>query len=212
MRFAVKFAITALLSLGLSTVVAAESNQESIPQPINVHTFQVILSHDEPENDEVGKLQYRGGLDLRGREPRFGGLSGLDISSDGQQLISVTDRENWFTAQLNYNRDGRLVGMSDTIMMPIRAANGTPLTSRADRDAESIMRLSDGSLAVGFERHHRLHRFTELGELAPPMVADNFEGITVRRGRRGETLIYVVSDENFHSLQRTLLLMFSLAE
>ena len=62
-----KFVITALLSLGLSTVVAAKSNQESIPQPINVRTFQVILSHDEPENDEVGKLQYRGGLDLRAR-------------------------------------------------------------------------------------------------------------------------------------------------
>ena len=63
------------------------------------------------------------------RDLRFGGLSGLDISPDGRQLISVTDRGNWFTAQLNYNRDGRLVGMSDTIMMPIRAANGTPLTS-----------------------------------------------------------------------------------
>ena len=48
----------------------------------------------------------------------------------------MTDRGNWFTAQLNYNRDGRLVGMSDTIMMPIRAANGTTVFIASPRPAE----------------------------------------------------------------------------
>ena len=52
----------------------------------------------------------------------------------------------------------------------------------------------------------------ELAELSAPLVADNFEGIAIRRGKSGETLIYVVSDDNFHDLQRTLLLMFALAE
>jgi len=51
-----------------------------------------------------------------------------------------------------------------------------------------------------------------LAELSSPLVADNFEGIAVRPGKRDETLIYIVSDDNFHDLQRTLLLMFSLAE
>ena len=38
---------------------------------------------------------------------------------------------------------------------------------------------------------------------------DNMEGLAVRRGERGETLAYVVSDDNFHTpLQRTLLLLF----
>jgi hypothetical protein len=48
--------------------------------------------------------------------------------------------------------------------------------------------------------------------LSSPLVADNFEGIAVRRSKPDETLIYIVSDDNFHALQRTLLLMFSLAE
>ena len=39
---------------------------------------------------------------------------------------------------------------------------------------------------------------------------DNMEGIAVRRGPKGETLLYIMSDNNFSALQRTLLLMFEL--
>lgn len=39
---------------------------------------------------------------------------------------------------------------------------------------------------------------------------DNMEGVAVRRGAKGETLLYMISDNNFSSLQRTLLLMFEL--
>ena len=39
---------------------------------------------------------------------------------------------------------------------------------------------------------------------------DNMEGIAVRRGAKGETLFYLISDDNFSPLQRTLLLMFEL--
>jgi hypothetical protein len=37
---------------------------------------------------------------------------------------------------------------------------------------------------------------------------DNMEGLAVRRGARGETFLYIVSDDNYSPLQRTLLLMF----
>jgi len=39
---------------------------------------------------------------------------------------------------------------------------------------------------------------------------DNMEGIAVRHGTTGETLLYIISDDNFSPLQRTLLLMFEL--
>lgn len=39
---------------------------------------------------------------------------------------------------------------------------------------------------------------------------DNMEGLAVRRGANGETLLYVISDNNFSGWQRTLLLMFEL--
>jgi hypothetical protein len=41
---------------------------------------------------------------------------------------------------------------------------------------------------------------------------DNMEGLAVRRGPKGETLLYMISDNNFSVLQRTLLLMFELRQ
>ncbi len=40
---------------------------------------------------------------------------------------------------------------------------------------------------------------------------DNMEGIAVREGENGDLLVYMISDNNFNALQRTLLLMFRIA-
>jgi hypothetical protein len=52
----------------------------------------------------------------------------------------------------------------------------------------------------------------ELARLAPPLSLDNFEGVAVRPGPAGETLIYLISDDNYLPIQRTLLLQFVLRE
>ena len=41
---------------------------------------------------------------------------------------------------------------------------------------------------------------------------DNMEGLSVHRGAGGETVLTLISDDNFSVLQRTLLLQFTLAE
>lgn len=50
-----------------------------------------------------------------------------------------------------------------------------------------------------------------LAKLSPPLTVDNFEGIAVRRGAN-ETLIYLLSDDNLHAGQRSLLLLFALPD
>lgn len=50
----------------------------------------------------------------------------------------------------------------------------------------------------------------ELAILRQPSTVDNFEGIAIARGPQGETLVYLLSDDNFSMWQRTLLLMFEL--
>ncbi len=47
-----------------------------------------------------------------------------------------------------------------------------------------------------------------LATMRPPLTIDNFEGIYLRKGPKGEILVYLVSDDNFSAIQRTLLVMF----
>jgi hypothetical protein len=73
---------------------------------------------------------------------------------------------------------------------------------------------------VGMELRHvpanQLHEGARLeGEVLANLSfmdanIDNMEGVAVRRGPNSETLLYLVSDDNFSPLQRTLLLMFEL--
>jgi hypothetical protein len=51
-----------------------------------------------------------------------------------------------------------------------------------------------------------------LAELASPLTVDNFEGVAVARTAGGETIVYLISDDNTNALQRTLLLQFKLIE
>jgi len=41
---------------------------------------------------------------------------------------------------------------------------------------------------------------------------DNMEGLAVRTGAKGETLLYLISNDNFNGLQRTVLLEFELTK
>jgi len=50
----------------------------------------------------------------------------------------------------------------------------------------------------------------ELARLVPPVAVDNLEGIAAGKGRNGETLLWLISDDNFNPLQRNLLLLFEL--
>jgi hypothetical protein len=44
------------------------------------------------------------------------------------------------------------------------------------------------------------------------LTVDNMEGIDAREGPGGETLVYILSDDNDNPLQRTYLPMFELIE
>ncbi|MFO1070475.1 MAG: esterase-like activity of phytase family protein [Geminicoccaceae bacterium] len=51
-------------------------------------------------------------------------------------------------------------------------------------------------------------RGRELARLGVGSISDNFEGLAAERARDGRLVIYVVSDDNFLPVQRTLLLQF----
>lgn len=70
-------------------------------------------------------------------------------------------------------------------------------TPRDGNGAEIVALSAQGALAG-------------LATLRPPLSVDNFEGLAVRE-EEGRTFLYIVSDDNFSSSQRTLLMKFEVA-
>ncbi|MFQ5775909.1 MAG: esterase-like activity of phytase family protein [Kiloniellaceae bacterium] len=321
-----------ILRAAILALFAGLPNAHVAADPLPLSAQAVELDPDAPERTRVGRLAWRGGLELSSPEARFGGLSGLLVAPDGSEITAVTDKGFRVSARLTYDDAGRLLGVTGGRIAPLDGLDGAPLRRRWDRDAESLARLADGSVVVAFEHNHRLWRYpagarplagtpaplpappglraaggnsgvealvglgdgallaivegrTEdrqspaylrrggawsglryrrsgafrptgaarlpgggalvierrfnavqgiairlrrlpaaairpgatldgeaLAVLEPPLTVDNFEGVAVRRGANGETLIYLVSDDNFNPLQRTLLVLFALAE
>lgn len=290
----------------------------------------VILNVGTPAQVSVGGLTYRGGLVLDFDDDRFGGLSALDVSADGTLATALSDRGDWFEFSLGYDSRGWLSQAQRARTGRLLGEDGQAARRKIDADAESMVRLPDGSVIVGFEIKHRLLRYpaaeppfsitpralakppgvvrapgnngmealtlladgrllviaedsgfgdttdawigdgttwtrggyvltppflptgaallpdgdvvvverrasllggigvrlvrlkaaeitaggrlngTEIARLESPLTVDNLEGIATRIGADGETLIYLISDNNFSLFQRTLLLVFAL--
>jgi len=319
-RALVAAVIVGAIALGCGDAFAAS---------ISLSTRPVTLDPTDRAVQQVGRLHYLGGLDLRSDASAFGGLSGLHVTDDGR-LTAVTDRGHWFTARIVRDRSGRLMDLADAALGPLLDPQGRPVAG-AWRDAEALEHLPGGDWLASFEGRHRVWRYaaatgglqgrsvpfptpkgiaaapanggletltplpdgrvlmlaeslrraggsragwlvgggkieplgyrTErdfkptdaallpngdvlvlsryfkllggfkarldrvpagaiesgavlkgelLARFAPPLTVDNFEGVAVARDADGRALVYILSDDNFHFLQRTLLLLFRL--
>ena len=295
---------------------------------IRIAPIQMI--EEDRDARTIGGLTWRGGFAVTIKDPRFGGLSALQVSADGNQILAVTDKGEWFRAELTY-RDGMLSGLEKAEIFPLLGPTGQPITGKTNSDAESLAQLGPNDFAVSFERVHRIWRYNgapdpalasaipvpaparfvklpdnggieamtplcdgrllaiaersrkaqgtveawvqaksgwraltyplaaglrptgattlpncdilvversfslisgleirivripaaeidgdtalqtrEIARFQPPVSMDNFEGISVRQNEHGDVLVYIVSDDNFSPLQRTLLVMYRL--
>lgn len=320
------------LSLGCLVLVAILAGAAEAAERLKLSAKRLHQDADKVAPTRNGKLVWRGGLVLDSSDRNFGGLSGLLVAADGERFTAVTDQGNWISAKLKYDSDGWLDGIKKGRIGALDNPKGKNLKDKFEQDAESLARLGDGSLLVGFEHAHRIwryppnhkglsgkaeeletprlvselpankgiealvslgeggllaitqgrdkdrdiaafllwdgrwvrlsypkhgkfkptgaallpsgnvivleRRYTSLADLAARLVVidaaeirpgaaletreiavldrlaliDNMEGVAARSSAEGETLIYLVSDDNFHPLQRTLLLMFALVE
>jgi hypothetical protein len=124
--------------------------------PVAVEVAAVPLDPEQPARTTVGALRYRGGLWLRSRDPRFGGLSDLRVSEDGERLYAVSDCGRGFVARLSY-AGGRLVGLEDARLVDLVGLDGRKLGAQGI-DAESLI-LTRAALEVGFEGRPRIFRY-----------------------------------------------------
>ncbi len=111
-------------------------------------------------------LTFLGGIVLKHDDETFGGFSGLDVSPDGKSFITVSDRGYWLRGDFVY-RDGRLAGVGNVEMAPIRNKAGKIDERKSRSDAEAVAAWSAQGIGhkviVGFERRERVEQF-DLGK------------------------------------------------
>jgi hypothetical protein len=159
--------LRALCSIAAALLAIAAASPALDGPPLAATVQPVPLDPTHPDAASLGRLRYMGGLWLEAGDPRFGGFSDLRIGDGGRSLVAVSDCGTSLTAALQYDGEGRLRAADRLQLRPLAAPGGRTL-SRAEVDAESLVRLRDGSYVVGFEGQHRLWRYPA-GE--PPLVS-----------------------------------------
>jgi hypothetical protein len=165
------FSSLAAVCLAALAVAATPSRLSADSAAIAVTGTPLPLSSGDEHQVRVGRLLYRGGIELRADNVRFGGLSGLDISNDGATMTAMSDNGRWVRAALQYDAQGYLNGAGSGVMKAIKPAEGYPLKGNW-RDAESIARDGSGGYFVAFERQHRIWHY----RTPPP---DPFDAVPV---------------------------------
>lgn len=212
----------ALARVGGQIAVAFERNSRVAFYPAGVGRGRKWGSRAATsENDAPGALLDDGWL------PSNQGIEALTVLADGRLLALVEGPNDAFASWPSWILDGagqaknkgtgarwrRLNYARTGLFRPTGAATlpgGDVLVlerrfSLLGGVASRFVRLAKKSVVPGATLVGR-----ELAVLRAPLIVENFEGVDVRRGAKGETLVYIISDDNYNIVQRTLLLMFEL--
>lgn len=165
---AVRISFAKRISLPALAVVLTTYAMATNAEPLAISTSRVPLAPEEPTRQTAGVLEYRGGIRLTSPDDRFGGLSGLRISTDASRFIAVSDGGWWVTGSLIFDESGWLRGVERAEIQPLTGEEGLPLKGKAWTDAESVEFTGSG-LLVSFERRHRIWRYPG-GNFAIPSV------------------------------------------
>lgn len=146
----------------------------------------VPLDASDPARMRAGALAYAGGLVLSAERgtSRFGGLSGMDVGPNGQ-LVAVTDSGDLVRFALRLDGSGRLVGVADADIRPLRNTDGGPLQGKEEADAEGLVVAPDGGLLVTFERTHRALAYADPAATPSPAPAPPAAGLPENAGWEG---------------------------
>lgn len=143
--------LRALLFVAAFAVVACDRSSADPPIAEQWRGVEVGAEPIAFESMTVGRLRYRGGIELSSQRPVFGGLSGMEVLEDGR-LIAISDNGDWFEAQLVLNDAGDLVGARDWRTAMMRDEEGEPFPNKRSGDSEDLAQLTDGRFAVSFEQ------------------------------------------------------------
>ena len=175
------FLVLGLASLALGQCAKAPPQPAVLPiAPVKVGpeiglvTAPVPLSNANPPPVSIGRFVYAGGIAISSPDTsRLHGLSDLKFGPDGG-IVSVSDDGDLFEARLKLDETGRLVGLTDGKLSPLKGLDGQPLQGKEQADAEGLAILANGDRLVSFERNHRIWLYPRQpdGSYGPPRAVN----------------------------------------
>ena len=110
-------------------------------------------------------VQYAGGVTLlAGTDSPLHSLSDLKLTGDGG-FIAVSDGGDLVRGTLALDQNGRLIGLEGLRVRRLTLIDGTPISQKAEGDAEGLAITTGGDLLVSFERDHRIWNYGPLAAL-----------------------------------------------
>jgi len=122
-------------------------------EPIELAAAPTPLQLSDPGQRRAGQLTFVASYTLSSPDPRFGGLSGVDVLDDGN-LLAVSDAGHFVWIDLG--RDG-LTPMAARVAT-MRDVSGQPMATLGGDSAEGVA-FNDGMALVSFEGNHRILAF-----------------------------------------------------
>jgi hypothetical protein len=138
--------------------------------PLSVEARALPLSRADATAERVGRLVFKGAIQLEAKDARFGGISAILWEPACKRLLAVSDSGTWFVLEPE-ETDGRLTGILRAWIAPVLSPDGRPPLSKRAADSESLARMADGSTWVFYEQEHRGERFRGLSACKPDSLA-----------------------------------------
>jgi hypothetical protein len=143
-----------ILTLGLLMPFAQGAGETAA-----LRTHPAPLNPKDADMTWVGSLRCCGSLKIEFDNPDYGEWSGLATDQDGTRLLIVADDGHWYSATLRFDNKGWLTDLADLEVALLKNPEGRTIQTKYASDAESVVRLADGSMAISFERAHRIWRY-----------------------------------------------------
>jgi hypothetical protein len=142
------------LATGLSSAYAGE--------PAKIISRQISDFHIGRDETRFGPLEFLGGLEMVSSNSLFGSLSSIRMRPDGKSFVGVLDTGHWLTGSIERDAKGRLSGLSDVEVTPMRDRVGRAYEGKGRMDAEGVA-LDGDRVLVSFEQNHRVDVYPDPG-------------------------------------------------
>lgn len=147
-----------LIALCLATSTSASSAGDAVP----VISRQISDFGIGSSETKFGSLEFLGGLEMVSSKALFGSLSSIRFRQDDKHFVVVLDTGQWLTGSIERDAKGRLSGLADVEITPMKNRAGRSFEGKGHMDAEGVA-LDGDRVLVSFEQDHRVDVYPDPG-------------------------------------------------